>query len=228
MPDTLTIVYFFALALISFAFATVSIVWLLKIRKLLSILGKRVLELEDVERVTPATGKTESFESRIAGCESKADESQNKLAEYETTIDEVASKVREVEEIMKTHAVDLANTSEKIASFEHRFDDFENNIGDKLNQTAKKNEADLAEVVTSVNALKDKIELLEKFRTIVQKTHTIIQAAFADMRTSRSPEKALGVSTQTAKPEEASRWSQDEQEEAVDQETSETEAYNYP
>jgi chromosome segregation ATPase len=228
MPETLTIVYFFALALISFALATISILWLFKVRRHLSTLGKVVFEFEDVGRTIPATAKTESFESRIAGCESKADESQNKLAEYETTIDEIASKVRQVEAIIKTHAVDLANTSEKIASIEHRSDDFENNIGDKLNQTANKNEADLAEVITSVNALKDKIENLEKFRTIVQKTHTIIQAAFADMRTGASAEKRLGVLSQTAKPEEATRWSQDEQQEAMDQETSETEAYHYP
>jgi chromosome segregation ATPase len=228
MPGMLTIVYFFILALISLAVATIAIVWLSMVRRHLSTLGKRVLEFEDVARVIQAAGKTESFEPRMTACESKADESQNKLAEYETTIDEIASKVGRVEQIIKKHAVDLANTSEKIASFEHRFGDFENSIGDRLNQTANKNEAGLAEVDTSVNALKDKIETLEKFRTIVQKTHSIIQAAFADMRASRSPEKGLGVSSETTKPEAASRWSQDEQEEAADQQTSETGAYHYP
>lgn len=228
MPDTLTIVYFFALALISLALATISIVWQLKLRRHLSILGKKILEFEDVKIAIQNTGKKQSFESRIAGCESKADESQNKLAEYEATFDEILSRVREVEEIMKKHAVELANTSEKIASFEHRFDGFENNIGDKLNQTANKNEADLAEVVTIVNALKDKIETLEKFRTIVQKTYSIFQAAFTDMRTSASPEKGLGVSSENATPEGASRFSQDEHQEAVDQQTSDTEAYHYP
>lgn len=248
MPATLTIVYFFALALISFALATISIVWLLKVRKHLSTLSKMVLEFEDVEKVIRATAKAESFESRITGCESKADESQNKLAEYKSTIDEIAPKVRQIEEIIKKHAVELANTSEKIASFEHHFGDFENNVGDRLNkleeyeikgnelaaklesveQTANKNGADLAEVNTSVNALKDKIEALEKFRTIVQKTHSIIQAAFIDMRTGASPEQDLGVPSENARPEEASRFSQDEQKEAADQQTSETEAYQYP
>jgi DNA repair ATPase RecN len=224
----LTIVYFFILALISLVVAAIAIVWLSMVRKHLSTLGKRVREFEDVAKASQAAGKTESFESRITACESKADESQNKLAECETTMDEIVFKVGQVEQIMKKHAVELANTLEKIASFEHRFDDFENSIGDKLNQTANKNEAGLAEVDTSVNALKDKIETLEKFRTIVQKTHSIIQAAFTDMRASRSPEKGLGVSSEAAKPEAASRWSQDEQEEAADQQTSETGAYHYP
>jgi chromosome segregation ATPase len=215
MSDTLTIVYFFALALVSFALAAISILWLFKIRKLLSTLGKRILEFDDAASAIPAADKTESFESRIDGCE--------------TTIDEVASKVRQVDEIIKKHAVELANTSEKVASFEHRFDDMENNVGDKLSQAANRNQAGLAEVLTSVNALKDKIEDLEKFRTIVQKTHTIIQAAFADMRTSASAEKDPAASRQTREPEvEALRWSQDEQQEAVDQQTSETEAYHYP
>lgn len=215
MPNTSTLVYFFALALVSFTLAAISIFWLLKVRKLLSTLGKRILEFGDAASAIPAVDKTESLESRIAGCE--------------TGIDEIDSKVRQVEDIIKTHAVDLANTSEKVASFEHRLDDIENNVGDKLNQAANKNQAGLAEVLTSVNALKDKIEDLEKFRTIVQKTHTIIQAAFADMRTSASAEKDLGALRQTAEPEEeALRWSQDEQQEAVDQQTSETEAYHYP
>jgi len=78
-----------------------------------------------------------------------------------------------------------------------------------------------------VKALTDKIEILEKFRTIVEKTHSIIQAAFIDMRASAFPEKALGVSSETAKPEEASRWSKDEQE-ATDPEKIETETYHYP
>jgi chromosome segregation ATPase len=215
MPNTSTLVYFFALALVSFALAAISILWLLKVRKLLSTLSKIALEFDDAASAIPAADKTESLESRIAGCE--------------TTIDEIASKVRQVEDIIKTHAVDLANTSEKIASYEHRFEYFESSLADKLNQAANKNQAGLAEVLTSVNALKDKIEDLEKFRTIIQKTHTIIQAAFADMRTSASAEKDPAASRQTAEPEvEALRWSQDEQQEAVDQQTSETEAYHYP
>jgi chromosome segregation ATPase len=228
MPNVLTIVYFSILALIALVVATVAIVWLSIVRKHLSTLGKRVLEFEDVGRVIQATGNIESFESRITGCESKVDESQNKLADYETTIDEIVSKVRQAEEIMKKHAVDLANNSEEIASFGHRFDDFENSIGDKLNQAVNRDEAGLAEVNTSIKTLQDEIENLEKFRTIVEKTHSIIQAAFSDMRTGASPEKGLGILSENARPEQAARWSQDEQEEAADQEISETGAYHYP
>ena len=224
MSDTITTIYFFALALISFALATISIVWLIKVRKHLSTLGKIVLEFEDIGRTIQAADKTESFESRIAGCESKADESQNKLVEYETATDEIASKVRQIEEIIKNHAVELANISEKAASFE----ELENNMVDKLNQTANKNEAELAEVVTSVNALKDKIETLEKFSTVVQKTLSIIQAAFTDIHPGASTQEDMRVSSETATPEQASRFSQDEQKEAANQQSSETEAYHYP
>jgi hypothetical protein len=89
------------------------------------------------------------------------------------------------------------------------------------------NKTGLAGVDQSLNALTDKIEILEKFRTIVEKTHSIIQAAFIDMRSGTSTEEGLGASSEITKPQEASRLSQDEQE-TTDQETIETESYHYP
>jgi len=245
MSGSITIALF-VLALISFAFTIIAIVWLSIVNKHLSALGKRVLESEDIERVIQAADKAVSFESRITGCESKADESQNQLAEFQTRLSEITAKLDVTGQTMDQYTSDLAKVSEKMASFELRFDQFENKVNDKLNKLLEletqvndlvtrlksvegmvnNNKTLLAGIDQSVKALTDKIEVIEKFRTIVEKTHSIIQAAFIDMRAGTSPEKALRVSSEITKPEEASRLSQDEQE-ATDQETPETGIYHY-
>ena len=247
MIDSMTVALF-VLALISFVFAIIALVWLSIASKHLSALGKRVLESEDIERVIRAADKIVSFESRITGCESKADESQNQFAELQTQLIEITTKLDVTGQTMDNYAADLTKISEKMASFELRYDEFGNNINDKLNKLLEletkvnelvtklksvegmvnNNKTGLAGIEQSVNALTDKIQILEKFRTIVEKTHSIIQAAFINMRASSSSEKGLGVSSETANPEEASRWSHDEHEEATDQETSETGTYQYP
>ena len=247
MIDSMTIALF-VLTLISFAFAIIAIVWLSIVSKHLSALGKRVLESEDMERVIQAADETVSFGSRITGLKSRADESQNQLAELQTRLSEITAKLDINGQTMDKYASDLAKVSEKMASFELRFDEFENNVKNKLDKLPEleiqvddlvtnlksvegivnNNKTGLAGVDQSVKALTDKIENLEKFRTIVEKTHSIIQAAFIDMRASASPEKGLEVSSEITNPQETSRFSQDEQEEAADQETIETEAYHYP
>lgn len=246
MTGTITIALF-VLALISFTFTIIAIVWLSIVNKHLSALGKRVLESEDIERVIQAADKAVSFESRITGCQSKADESQNQLAELQTRLSEITAKLDVTGQTMDQYTSDLAKISEKMTSFELRFDEFENNVNDKLNKLLElqtqvdnlvtglksvegivnNNKTGLAGVDQTVKALTDKIEILEKFRTIVEKTHSIIQAAFIDMRAGASEENGLRVSSEIMKPEEASRLSQDEQE-AKDQETIETDAYHYP
>jgi len=246
MIDSITIALF-VLALITFIFAIIAIVWLSIVSKHLSALGKRVLESEDIERVIHAADKTVSFGSRIAGLESKADESQSQLVELQTRHSEITTKLDVTGQTMDKYTSDLAKISEKMASFELRYDEFENNINNKLDKLlgletqvndlvtklksvegmVNDNKTGLAGIDQSVKVLTDKIEVLEKFRTIVEKTHSIIQAAFIDMRAGTSPEKGLGVSSEITKPEEASRLSQDEQE-ATNQETIETEAYHYP
>jgi septal ring factor EnvC (AmiA/AmiB activator) len=247
MIDSMTIALF-VLALISFIFAIIAVVWLSIVSKHLSALAKKVLESEDIERVIQAADETVSFGSRISGLESKADESQNQLAGLQTRLSEITANLDVTGQTMDKYTSDLAKISEKIAAFELRYDEFENNVNNKLDKLSEletqvndlvtnlksvegivnNNKTGLAGIDQSVKALTDKIEALEKFRTIVEKTHGIIQAAFIDMRASASPEKALGVSSETAKPEEASRFSQDEQEEVADQGTVETEAYHYP
>jgi chromosome segregation ATPase len=247
MVNSITIALF-VLALISFTFAIIAIVWLSKISKHLSALGKRVLESGDIDRVIQAADKTVSFRSRIAGLESKADENKSQLAEFQTQLSEITAKLDVTGQTIDKYTSDLAKISEKMTSFELRYDEFENKVNDKLNKLLEletqvndlvtklksvegivnNNKTGLAGVDQSVKALTDKIQVLEKFRTIVEKTHSIIQAAFIDMRAGTSPEKGLEVSSEIAKPVEASRFSQDEQEETTDQETIETEAYHYP
>ena len=239
MPDIITIV-FFILAVISLIVAAIAIGWLSIVSKHLSALGKRVLESDDIGRVIQAADNTASFESRMAGCEKNADQNKNRLAEHETTINEIAPKLREVEEMIQKHAVDLANTSEKITSFEQRFVDFENNIGDKLNklpeheakvnelaaklesveQTANRNEASLAEADRDMKARKDEIDILRKFQAATEKTHSLIQAAFADMQAGTFSEETEGMTSEPANSEETSHEPEDMPRELEDQKTS--------
>lgn len=246
MINSMTIALF-VLALISFAFAIIAIIWLSIVSKHLSALGKKVLESEDIERVIQAADKAVSFGTRIAGLESKANESKNQLIEFQTRLSEIAAKLDLTGQTLDKYNSDLAKVSEKMASFALRYDEFENIVNNKLDKLPEletqvndlvtrlksvegivnDNKTGLAGVDQSISALTNKIENLEKFRTIVEKTHSIIQAAFIDMRAGSSAEEGLGVSSEITEPEEASRFSQDVQE-ATDQQTIETEAYHYP
>jgi chromosome segregation ATPase len=221
-----------ALGLISLILAVVAIGWLSIVSKHLSSLGKRVLESEDIGRVIQAADKTGSFESRIAGCENKTNESQNKLAEHEKKLYELIDKLGASEQMINRHAVDLANTSEKMASFEGRFNEFENNVGNKLNnlpeletkvnelvtklesveEVVNRNGAGIAEADRSLKTLTSEIQSLEKFQTSFEKTRNLILAAFTDMRAAVHPEEDQQVMSQTAKTEEISQGPEDKQE----------------
>jgi len=225
MLDTTTIALVFV-ALLALVVAVVAIGWLSRVSKHLSELGRRVLESQDIGRIKEAANKTVSFESRMAGCEHKADETQNQLVEHETKLSELAAK--------------LGASEQMIASFEARFNGFENNIGEKLNQLpeyetkvnelaaklgsaeqmANKNEASLAEAIPSIKALADEIQTLQKFQTATEKAHSLIQAAFTDIRADIPHEDGLGATPETAKPEETSQEPEEWQEETEDQKTS--------
>ena len=202
MFNTITIVF---LALLALAVAVVAIGWLLRLSKHLSELGRRVLESEDIGRIKEAAKKTESFESRMAGCEHKADESQNQLAEHKTKLSELAAK--------------LEASEQKMASFEVRFDELTTKL-ESVEQMANKNEASLAEAIPSIKALADEIQSLQKFQTATEKAHSLIQAAFTDMQASIPPEESLGTTPETAKLEETSQEPEEWQEEAEGQKTS--------
>jgi chromosome segregation ATPase len=241
MLDMITIALF-VLAFISLVVAAVAIGWLSIVSKHLSELGKRVLESQDIGRAIQAVDKAESFESRLTGCQSKADETQNQLAEYQTKQSELAAKQGATEQMMDRHTADLAKRSEKMSSFELRFDELENNVGEKLNQLLEletkvnelaskldsieeivnNNGAGLAEADRSINALTDKVESLEKFQTTTEKAHSLIQAAFTDTRASMPLEVDMRITSEAVKPEETSQEPDDGHEEAEDQKTSGT------
>jgi len=202
MLDTITIVF---LALLAFAAAVIAIVWLSRVSKHLSELGIRVLESQDIGRIKEAAKKTESFESRMAGCEHKADESQNQLGEHKTKLSELAAK--------------LEASEQKMASFEVRFDELTTKLG-SVEQMANKNEAGLAEAIPSIKAQADEIQNLQKFQTATEKAHSLIQAAFTDMQASIPPEESLVTTPETAKPEETSQGPEEWQEETEKQKIS--------
>jgi len=203
MFDTITIALF--LALIALASAVVAIGWLLRVSKHLSELGMRVLESQDIGRINEAAKKTESFESRMAGCEHKADESQNQLVEHKTKLSKLADK--------------LGASEQKMVSFEVRFDELATRL-ESVEQMANKNEAGLAEVIPSIKALADGIQTLQKFQTATEKARSLILDAFTDMQVSMPFEEGLGTTPETAKPEEAPQGPEEWQEKAEDQKMS--------
>ncbi len=105
MLGTMTIVL---LALLALAAAVFAIGWLSRINKHLSELGRRVLDSQDIGRINEAANKTESFESRMAGCEHKAGESQNQLVEHKTKLSELAAKLGSVEQMANKNETCLA------------------------------------------------------------------------------------------------------------------------
>ena len=227
--------------LISLLVAAIAIGRLSIVSKNLSALSKRVLESEDIGRIIQAADETASFESRMTGCESKADESRNQLVEHETKLSELAAKQGAVDQTINKHTVDLAMASEEMASSELRFTEFENEVGDKLNKLVeletKVNElasklesvekmvnnygSGLDEIDRSIKALTDKIEILQKFQTVIEKTHSIIQAALTDMRASMPCEEDNVITSEIAEPEEILQGPEDEHKEAAYQKTSE-------
>ena len=238
MVDMITIVLFI-LAFVSMVVSTIAIGWLSMVSKHLSDLGKRVLESEDVGRVIQAADNTASFESRISDFEKNNNESQNQLAEHETKLNEITDKQGAVQQIINRHAADLANTSEKLTSFELRFNDFENNVGDKLNklqeydakvnelttklqtieQTTSQNEAGLAEADRSIKAIRDGIDNLEKFRASIEKTRNLILSAFTDLQDTMSSREDMEIASEITKPEEISQEPEGEYHEVEDQAT---------
>jgi septal ring factor EnvC (AmiA/AmiB activator) len=208
MLNTTTI---FFVALLALAAAGVAIVWISKLSKHLSELGRSVLESQDIGRIKEAANKIESFDSRMAGCEHKADESQNHLTEHKTKLSELAAK--------------LEASEQKTASFDVRFDELATKL-ESVEQMANKNEAGLAEAIPSIKALADEIQILQKFQTATEKSHSLIQAAFTDMQASIPPEESLGTTPETTKPEEASQEPEELQEETKDPKMSGSRRWN--
>lgn len=179
MFSTITIV----LALLALGAAIFAIVWASKVNGYLSDLGRRVLDSQDIERIYAAASKTETFESRMAGCERKADECQKQLAENKTKLSELAAKTDKVGEL-------TAKT-------------------DSVEQTAKKNETCLAELVPNIKALADEIQTIKKFQAATEKVHSLLLSALTDLQASMTPHEGLGTASEAAKPQEASEGPQE-------------------
>jgi chromosome segregation ATPase len=231
-----------SLAVLSLVAAVVAIGWVSILKKHLSVLGQRVLESEDIGRVIQAADKVGTFESRMTGCENKTEDSKKQFAEHETKLSELIAGQRETKQRMEGYSADVSKISEKTASFEHRFNEFESSVGEKLNrlleleakaneltarlesieQIANRNEACLAQVERSIKVLTDEIGILQKFQTATEKTHSLIQAAFTDMQTSMPSEEAQEMTSEIAEPEEISQGPENQYTEAEDQKPSET------
>jgi septal ring factor EnvC (AmiA/AmiB activator) len=186
MFDAITITLIL-LTLSALAAAVFAMVWLSKVKNNLSELGMRVLESQDVGKIKEAANKTDSFESRVAGCEQKADESNNQLAEQKTKLNELADKIEASEQ--------------KKASFEARFDELFTKL-ESVEQMTNKNEDGLAQTVPNIKALADEIQSLKMFQIATEKTRGLIIDAFNDMQAGKLPEEVLGTMPEDAKTEE--------------------------
>jgi chromosome segregation ATPase len=187
----------FVLGLLSLAAAVTALVWLAKLRKLLSVLGQRVLESEDIGKILQAAEKVGVYESRITCCEGKTDESKKQLAEHETKLNHLAALETKVNEL-----------AARLQSVE---------------QVSGRNEADLATAGQNIKTVTDEIEILQKFQTATEKTHSLIQAAFADMGAGMSSiVEAREIRPQISEPQEASQEPQDQHERAEHHETPDT------
>ena len=163
------------LILAALATAAVAVVWLSKMNKHVSDLGRRILESEDVEKIIKASERTMTFESR--------------MTEHEARLEQLLSSGGKVAQVVDKHTADLAAASEKSASFE---------------QTASKNGADIAENKESINALRAEIQCLKDFQAATEKARTAILATFEDMQVAPSEGSPMTMG-QAASSEEASR-----------------------
>jgi len=191
------------LGLLGLAAAVIALGWLSIIKKNLSELGMKILESEDIGRIKEAANKTESFESRVAGCEHQADENKNQLAEYKTKLSELSAKLRESEQ--------------KTASYEVRCDELAGRL-ESVKEMTNNNGTSLSQTIPSIKALADEIQAIKKFQTATEKAHSLIQAAFTDMQTSMPSEEELGTTSENAVPEETSQGPEEQHEEAEEKE----------
>ena len=204
MFDTITIVLVL-LTLSAVAAAGFAVLNLSKVKRGLSELGMRVLESQDVGKIKDAANKTDSFESRVAGCEQKVDESKNQLAEQKTKLNELADK--------------LIASEQKTTSWEVRFNEFSTKL-ESVEQKTSKNENDLAQTVPNIKALADEIQSIKMFQTATEKVHSLIQSAFTEMQANMSSQESPGTTPQAEKPEEAVQGHEEWQEETKDKEMS--------
>ena len=125
MLGVVTLTLFF-LSLISLAVAVIAIRWLSIVSKHLSALGKRVLESDDIGKITQAADKITSYESRMTGCESKADKTQNHLVGLETKVNKLATKLESVEQMVRNNGADLTESIRSIKALTDKIEILQN------------------------------------------------------------------------------------------------------
>ena len=187
MFDAITIVLVL-LTLSAVAAAGFAVLYLSKVKRSLSELGMRVLESQDVGKIKEAANKTDSFESRVAGCEQKTDESKNQLTEQKTKLNELTDK--------------LGSSEQKVASVEARFDELSTKI-ESVEQKTNENENDLAQTVPNIKALADEIQSLKMFQAATEKARGLILDAFNNMRAGTPPDEVLGNTPEESTPQDA-------------------------
>ena len=152
----------------------------------------------------------------------------------------LGKRILESEDIGK-----ILQAAEKVGTYESRIGGCENKTGEnqnqlselqtKVNESASKiesnitksarNENGLAEIVPSIKNLAEEIQNLQRFQTATEKTHSMIQVAFADMGARMSSDD-YGITPHVTEPEQISSEPEAKQQEAEDQNTPEPEMCN--
>ncbi len=219
------------------AAAAVAIVWLTKVSKQLTDLGRRVLQSADIKKITEAAERTALYESRMTGCEERTEQSETKSSEHENKLSELFSRLEAIEQTANGNATGLAEASEKTASVESRMGGCEerteqsenklfeheakiNEFAGRLEEAERKldeHEAGLSEANRNMKVVADEVQALEEFQTATEKLRSLILAAFNDMQASIPPaEEFPEASVDTAEPRQTLQEFEEQQEQEIE------------
>jgi len=181
-----------------------AIVWLSKLNKRMTGLGRRLLESEDVGKIKEAAQRAASFEARMVGCENIANQNQSQLEEHKTRLSELAEKAGTTEHTVNRNAAGLGEVSEKMATLESRMSEHESKAEQSQNQlveleskvnelisklgaieqTLSEHTSALSDSSQSMKVLGDEVQSLEEFQAAAEKARSLILSAFDDMKSS--------------------------------------------
>ncbi|MHC4301843.1 MAG: hypothetical protein ACYS7Y_31640, partial [Planctomycetota bacterium] len=203
----------FVLALLSLAAAAVAVVWLQKLSKHMSDLGRRILESEEIEKIITASHKTMTFESRMSECESKTDMAQKQLASHEKKLSELFVSGGTVAKTVERHSADLAEGNKSIKAL--------TNDMLRLKKFQAATEMTRTLVLAAFNAVQEgtpsedspsvasQAAETEETSQEPRGLRTVPQAAEPE-ETSEEPEDGPGMMSQATEPEETSEEPEDD------------------
>ncbi|MHC4371524.1 MAG: hypothetical protein ACYSW8_28240, partial [Planctomycetota bacterium] len=203
----------FVLALLSLAAAAVAVVWLQKLSKHMSDLGRRILESEEIEKIITASHKTMTFESRMSECESKTDMAQKQLASHEKKLSELFVSGGTVAKTVDKHSTDLAEDNKNIKAL--------TNDMVRLKKFQAATEMTRTLVLAAFNAVQEgtpsedspsvasQAAETEETSQEPRGLRTVPQAAEPE-ETSEEPEDGPGMMSQATEPEETSEEPEDD------------------